>query len=529
MLRRNLMVKHKFIPIFILLCSIFCLVDPGLGQQQTTVADSTKQPNNPNLIDPSSLTNLDNIGSLWDMTRLGGGFRWFIMGLFVVGMITVIYKISELLLDAKHSHELEQMNLRKATLVDISTVIKNNKKSMLSHLFKYLIDLYQTRRTAEGFSDEIIDYVQIQQDRFQSFQTKMTFISDTEGALGLLGTVWGMFLTFFGGDLEKHKILSGMGIALVTTIMGLVASIFLNLFTTQIYSYFRRRIDKVTDLGNLFRLRLHQLEQMLDNSIPDNDAPVTTKNQTPKYELSDAVLDEVDRKLRQAEPIFDMINGSSTNHLGDNNSYQLVSVSGNNQAVEVNTRLQKPLVVQTTSKNGNGVANRAIVFEVISGNGKLSNGRKQEEVVTDLSGLAQTQLILGSTAGENKVRVKIKESDNSAIFFNAWGKPTNPDRMNYVSGNHQHSPSGAELKNPFVVRIVDKFNNPVPNWPVCFKVIKGQGFFPEKKTVFDTATDDSGIAEAYFTLGNEPGFNAVRATAKGIRKARLEFEAMGQG
>lgn len=523
------MFHNKFIHILMLTCSLFILVDPGLAQQQPAAADSTSQQSNPNLIDPSSLTNLDNIGSLWDMTKLGGGFRWFIMGLFVIGMMTVIYKISELLLDAKHSHELEQVNLRKATLVDISAVIKNNKKSMLSHLFKYMIDLYQTRKTAEGLSNEIIDYTQIQQDRFLSFQTKMTFISDTEGALGLLGTVWGMFLTFFGGDLEKHKILSGMGIALVTTIMGLVASIFLNLFTTQTYSYFRKRIDKVTDLGNLFRLRLHQLEQMLDNSLPDDDTPMNKKIEALNYELSDAVFDEVDRRLKQAEPILDMINGSSKSHLPENNSYHLVSVSGNNQAVEVNTRLQKPLIVQTTNKNGTGISNKTIVFEVIAGNGKLSNGRKQEEIATDLSGLAQAQLILGSTAGENKVRVKMKDSENTDICFSAWGKPTNPDRMTCVSGNHQHSASGAELTDPFVVKIIDKFNNPVPNWPVTYKLSKGKGFFPEKKRIFDTETDENGIAEAYFTLGNEPGFNSVRATAKGIKKAKLEFEALGQG
>ncbi|MCU0644622.1 MAG: hypothetical protein MUC94_10205, partial [bacterium] len=111
----------------------------------------------------------------------------------------------------------------------------------------------------------------------------------------------------------------------------------------------------------------------------------------------------------------------------------------------------------------------------------------------------------------------------------AWGKPTSPDRMAYVSGNHQHSTSGAELTDPFVVKIIDKFNNPVPNWPVTYKVNKGNGYFPEKKRVFDTETDENGIAEAYFTLGNEPGFNSVRATAKGIKKAKFEFEALGQG
>jgi ribosome-associated translation inhibitor RaiA len=268
---------------------------------------------------------------------------------------------------------------------------------------------------------------------------------------------------------------------------------------------------------------------MLDNSLPDDDTPMNKKIEALNYELSDAVFDEVDRRLKQAEPILDMINGSSKSHLPENNSYHLVSVSGNNQAVEVNTRLQKPLIVQTTNKNGTGISNKTIVFEVIAGNGKLSNGRKQEEIATDLSGLAQAQLILGSTAGENKVRVKMKDSENTDICFSAWGKPTNPDRMACVSGNHQHSASGAELTDPFVVKIIDKFNNPVPNWPVTYKLSKGKGFFPEKKRIFDTETDENGIAEAYFTLGNEPGFNSVRATAKGIKKAKLEFEALGQG
>lgn len=521
------MYQKKNMLILLLICVLFVLFDRGIAQQPPapdTTADSTSQQGKTILIDPSTLTDFNSLRSLWDITRLGGGFRWIIIGLFIIGTITVLYKVSELLLDFKHAHELEQMNLRRATLVDISAVIKNNKKNMLSHLFKYMIDLYQTRKTAEGFSDEIVDFVQIQQDRFQAFQSKMTFFSDTAGALGLLGTVWGMFLTFFGGDLEKHKILSGMGIALVTTLMGLIVSIFLNLFTTQTHSYFRKRIDKVTDLGNLFRLRLHKLEQTLDNSYSDDDMSTN-----PKYELSDAVFDEVDRKLKQVEPIFDMINGSSKKNPPENNSYKLVSVSGNNQTVEVNTRLEKPLIVQTTNNNGNGISNKSIMFEVVAGNGKLANGRKQEEIMTDMSGLAQTQLILGSAAGENKVQVKVKDSQNTEIFFSAWGKPTNPDRMAYVSGNHQHSTSGVELKNPFIVKIIDKFNNPVPSWPVTYKVSKGKGFFPEKKRVFETETDENGIAEAYFTLGNEPGFNSVRATAKGIKKAKLEFEALGQG
>lgn len=492
-------------------------------------SDSTAQVAKVNKIDPASLTKLKDIKSLWDITRFGGIFRWFIIGIFVLGMITVLYKVSELLFDNQHSRELEKLNLRRVTLVDIMRVIKNNKTSMLSHLFKYMLDLYQTRRSAEGFSDEIIDFVQIRQDRFQAFQSKMSFFSDTAGALGLLGTVWGMFLTFFGGDLEKHKILSGMGVALITTLMGLVVSIFLNLFTTQTHSYFRKRIDKVTDLGNQFRLRLHQLEQTLDNSFPDDGSDFESEDNNQSYEISDAVIAAVDQQLKSSEPIFDLDQRSSLNSKLEDNNYKLIPISGDQQTIEVNNRLENPLVVQISNNNGSGIANKPVAFEVVKGDGKLSNGRKQEEVLTDASGLAHTNLILGNSSGENRVRAKLKDSNNSYVHFSAWGKPTGPHRIVYVSGNHQNSPFGKELKEPFVLKVVDKFDNPVPGWSVTYKAVKGKGYFPEKKSIFITKTDEQGIAEAYFTLGDKPGFNSVRATARGIKRGKIEFEALGQG
>jgi biopolymer transport protein ExbB/TolQ len=530
MFNRNLILAIILIILFLLSHdNILALAQMSISDSTAQASDSTAQVANTNKIDPASLTKIKDIKSLWDITRFGGIFRWFIIGIFILGMITVLYKVSELLFDTQHSHELEKLNLRKVTLIDVMRVIKNNKTSMLSHLFKYMLDLYQTRRSAEGFSDEIIDFVQIRQDRFQAFQSKMTFFSDTAGALGLLGTVWGMFLTFFGGDLEKHKILSGMGVALITTLMGLVVSIFLNLFTTQTHSYFRKRIDKVTDLGNQFRLRLHQLEQTLDNSVPDDGEELDSPEEHQPYEISEAVIAAVDQQLKSPEPIFNLnANAKLTSKL-EYNDFKLIPISGDNQMVEVNTRLEKPLVVQISNNNGSGIANKPLIFEVIKGNGKLSNGRKQEEVLTDASGLAQTHLILGSIAGENQVRVKLKDSHNSFIHFGAWGKSTEPDQMVYISGNHQNSPYGKELKDPFVVKVIDKFDNPVTEWPVTFKVVKGKGYFPEKKSIFLTKTDDNGIAEAYYTLGDKPGFNSVRATAKGVRRSKIEFEALGQG
>jgi len=498
---------------------------------QTANPDSQMKSESTTLDDPASLTQINDLQTLWDITLLAGFFRWFINGTFVFGMLLIMYKIVELVLDSIRSRELEKLNLRRASLVDVMRVIKNNKQSMLSQLFKYMMDLYQTRRSAEGFNSEISDFVQIQQERFQAVQTKVAFFSEAAGALGLLGTVWGMFITFFGGDLEKQKILSGMGVALVTTIMGLIVSLVLNLFMTQTFSYFRRRIDKVSDLGNQFRLRLHQLEQTLDNSIPDygEDHDNGGSSNKSNYEIAKAVIDAVDRQLKRPDPIFDFASDTGVKTAAENGGFKIVPISGDNQSVRVNSRLEKPFVVQISSKNGNGLSDQPILFEVIEGNGKFSSGRKQEEVISDASGLAQTHLILGSLSGENKVKVKLKGSSNSDFFFKAWGEPTEPDQLVYVSGNHQNGPCGAELKEPFIVKVIDKFNNPISDWIVSFKVEDGKGFFPEKKSEFQTRTDQNGLAEVYFTLGKKPGFNSVKASLKGLKKSKLYFEALGQG
>ena len=48
--------------------------------------------------------------------------------------------------------------------------------------------------------DEIANFVQFQQDRFDTFRRRVDFLSDTAGALGLLGTVWGIFTVFLPGS-----------------------------------------------------------------------------------------------------------------------------------------------------------------------------------------------------------------------------------------------------------------------------------------------------------------------------------------
>ncbi len=64
--------------------------------------------------------------------------------------------------------------------------------------------------------------------------------------LGLLGTVWGMIGAFFkiveAGQPEPAKLAGDIGVALVTTLLGLAVSI----PAISIYAILRNRIDALT-------------------------------------------------------------------------------------------------------------------------------------------------------------------------------------------------------------------------------------------------------------------------------------------
>jgi len=65
--------------------------------------------------------------------------------------------------------------------------------------------------------------------------------------LGLMGTVWGMIMAFFqivekGGTPEPKELANAIGIALVTTLLGLAVAI----PALSVYAFMRNRIDELT-------------------------------------------------------------------------------------------------------------------------------------------------------------------------------------------------------------------------------------------------------------------------------------------
>ncbi|HUG28078.1 MAG TPA: hypothetical protein VMK53_07240 [Gemmatimonadales bacterium] len=89
------------------------------------------------------------------------------------------------------------------------------------------------------------------------------------------------------------------------------------------------------------------------------------------------------------------------------------------------------------------------------------------------------------------------------------GNPTGPRivSLSYVSGDDQAAPVGATVASPLVIRARDQNGVAIPGVQIIWEVLSGGGSFVSASST----TDDAGLGQAVFRLGNTVGAQTVSA------------------
>lgn len=120
---------------------------------------------------------------------------------------------------------------------------------------------------------------------------------------------------------------------------------------------------------------------------------------------------------------------------------KLVKVSGDNQEESPGSDLADPLVVEVRDQYGNPLQDIPVTFSIRSGGGKLGGGRFREEVVvTDPDGLAQSILTLGPNPAKNTVEATVPGLEPVPFHSVGVGPPETLADENYP---RWHLPDGA--------------------------------------------------------------------------------------
>ena len=170
----------------------------------------------------------------------------------------------------------------------------------------------------------------------------------------------------------------------------------------------------------------------------------------------------------------------------------------------------------------NKVANKRVRLEVSGGD---RNFKSDPTLPTDDKGRAKGYL-QSLSAGEKKIRaIDIDDNIRLDTVVTVMFTPDGAYKMQTYSGTGQTGNAGTALRDSLVVKIMDKYDNPVRYGPVKFDIIGGGGRLVGPQTVY---SDSNGLASARLILGLTPGENVVKVTSQALIGSPAFFSATGR-
>jgi hypothetical protein len=161
--------------------------------------------------------------------------------------------------------------------------------------------------------------------------------------------------------------------------------------------------------------------------------------------------------------------------------------------------------VRVTDANGNNVSGAGVTYSVVSGGGSVL----PTAVTSDATGIAATAWTLGATVGTNTLEAHLTADAAVAVNFTATGTSGGVANIAISSGDNQSATVQQTLGAPFVVKVTDSRDNPVPGTLVTWTASGGT------LSSSSTTTDANGLASTTMTLGVTAGAVSATATAAG--------------
>lgn len=204
---------------------------------------------------------------------------------------------------------------------------------------------------------------------------------------------------------------------------------------------------------------------------------------------------------------------------------RIVSESGDGQSAQVGQGFVQPLAAEVTDQFGHPIAGESVTFTAPASDlgATFDGGGASDTERTDASGIATSEnLTAGTVAGGYQVTA----GDGGIVSsFTLTNTPGPAAELLKAGGDVQSTPVGSPFAAPLKVQLADRYGNPVlsGNVPVTFAAPPSGagGTFATTGSNSETdLTDSSGVAtSSTITADPELGTFAVAATSSGIADA----------
>lgn len=229
--------------------------------------------------------------TIWNIIEMNDWLLWPFILLTMSGIMINVHRALTEHRDKSRSLPFMQAKIRANGIRGFVQMVRSSRPNRAARLFYQIISTFDKTNQAQPVNDDINHFLASERETFERFNRVNGFLSESAGALGLLGTVWGIFETFYTAKMDGATILRGMSIALITTLTGLIISLILNACGTYLYTLFNRQLNALTNKAE----ELRQVLLLLEKRTVEGSAH--EKENVPKIHVAD-------RELRTEKPVF---------------------------------------------------------------------------------------------------------------------------------------------------------------------------------------------------------------------------------
>jgi hypothetical protein len=204
---------------------------------------------------------------------------------------------------------------------------------------------------------------------------------------------------------------------------------------------------------------------------------------------------------------------------GGGDNVALSKVTGDSQPGTVGEPLPAPIVVQVLTARNLPAPDRRVEFVITSSGGEVT----PDIAITDQDGKATAHWELGPQPGAQVIQARMADiqGESQVAEFTAEAEPAPPDTLKAVTPLSQPGRRAQDVGAPPVVRVVDRFGNPVAGASVEWSVVTGQGAVSEPST----QTGEDGTSTVTWTLGGRMGVHKLTAAVGSVNGSPVTFSA----
>ncbi|MXZ58130.1 MAG: MotA/TolQ/ExbB proton channel family protein [Rhodothermaceae bacterium] len=208
------------------------------------------------------LTSLSESGggqNLLDIIGLAGGFQWPILFVFVLGLGALMNTLVRLFNDERESKELQSWEIQTMKTQEFRTAAKQGGQSIYHALLRRLLRRIEFTSDHGTLLKTVAVVIQDQRDRLAMTEKLVNYCSNACGAIGFTGTLVGIYSSFAAGGTDPKTIFIGISLALVSTLLGVVASLLLETADTFVSRYVGKRYAVSREWGEDLCARMSHL------------------------------------------------------------------------------------------------------------------------------------------------------------------------------------------------------------------------------------------------------------------------------